>query len=102
MNHEQVLVSLKFIRNTFDTIGVECGVSSRYTIDKWAEVLLTGDESEVIPFAHCIQDTTNAIQSLLYSINKVAKDFLTPHVDFPEDKAQTTQETTEIQKGDDL
>jgi hypothetical protein len=102
MNHEQVLASLKFVRNTFDTIGIECGMKSRKTIDMWAEILSSGDESEAVPFSYFIQNATTVLRGLLYSIDKVAKDFSNlAEVDSTANEAQTKQET-EAEQGDDL
>lgn len=69
-NSEQVLAALKSIRNTFDTIGVECGFFSRNAIDVWVEFRENKDDFVASCFAKDMKHKINSLRSLLYSIDK--------------------------------
>ena len=47
MRNQEMLAEIKFIRNVFDSISLECGMASRLASDVWAEVLQDGDRVTV-------------------------------------------------------
>lgn len=77
MRNTEMLSEIKFIRNTFDTISLECGMASRLASDVWAEVLQDGDRVQGMGFAMNMLNKIDALRSHLYSIQlkaeKVAK-----------------------------
>ncbi len=73
MQNEGQLNSLKFIRNVFDTIGVECGIASRAAIDMWAQVLENKEDAHPIGYAKNALHKLDALNSLLYSIKVQAE-----------------------------
>ena len=73
MNYEDKLNSLRFIRNTFDTIGVECAIASKTAIDTWAIILESKDDVYSISYTKNVLHKLKALDSLLYSINVQAE-----------------------------
>ena len=77
MRNKEMLSEIKFIRNVFDSISLECGMASRLASDVWAEVLQDGDRVQGMGFAMNMLNKIDALRSHLYSIQlkaeKVAK-----------------------------
>ena len=77
MRNQEMLSEIKFIRNVFDTLSLECGMASRLAGDVWAEVLQDGDRVQGMGFAMNMLNKIDALRSHLYSIElkaeKVAK-----------------------------
>ena len=77
MRNTEMLSEIKFIRNVFDSISLECGMASRLASDVWAEVLQDGDRVQGMGFAMNMLNKIDALRSHLYSIQlkaeKVAK-----------------------------
>ena len=77
MRNQEMLSEIKFIRNVFDSISLECGMASRLASDVWAEVLQDGDRVQGMGFAMNMLNKIDALRSHLYSIQlkaeKVAK-----------------------------
>ena len=74
MTNEEILLVIKEIRNVFDTLGVECDLASRFSMDTWAAVL-QGEDGKLhcINFHKNILHRVSALRSLLYSIEVKAK-----------------------------
>ena len=77
MRNPEMLAEIKFIRNMFDTLSMECGMASRLASDVWAEVLQDGDRVQGMGFAMNMLNKIDALRGHLYSIQlkaeKVAK-----------------------------
>jgi len=77
MRNPEMLSEIKFIRNVFDSISLECGMASRLASDVWAEVLQDGDIVQGMGFAMNMLNKIDALRGHLYSIQlkaeKVAK-----------------------------
>ena len=67
-NNQELLATIKEIRNTFDTIGVEVGIASRAAIDMWANCLQDNERAHPIGYAKNVLNKLSALSSLLYSI----------------------------------
>ena len=68
MTNEEILLAIKDIRNVFDTLGVECGLASRFSMDIWAQILQGGGNLELVNFVQTIQHKVSALKTLLNSI----------------------------------
>jgi hypothetical protein len=68
-----MLSEIKFIRNMFDSISLECGMASRLASDVWAEVLQDGDRVQGMGFAMNMLNKIDALRSHLYSIQLKAE-----------------------------
>ena len=77
MRNKEMLSEIKFIRNVFDSISLECGMASRLASDVWGEILQDGDRVQGMGFAMNMLNKIDALRSHLYSIQlkaeKVAK-----------------------------
>ena len=73
MRNQEMLSEIKFIRNVFDSISLECGMASRLASDVWAEVLQDGDRVQGMGFAMNMLHKADALESLLHSIKVKAK-----------------------------
>ena len=77
MRNQEMLSEIKFIRNVFDTLSLECGMASRLAGDVWAEALQDGDRVQGMGFAMNMLNKIDALRGHLYSIQlkaeKVAK-----------------------------
>ena len=73
MRNQEMLSEIKFIRNVFDTISLECGMASRLASDVWAEVLQDGDRVQGMGFAMNMLNKIDALRSHLYSIQVKAE-----------------------------
>ena len=68
-----MLAEIKFIRNMFDTLSMECGMASRLASDVWAEILQDGDKVQGMGFAMNMLNKIDALRSHLYSIQVKAE-----------------------------
>ena len=68
MSKEETLGLIKDIRNTFDTLGVECGMASRLSMDAWARLLESDDTFQATCLANSMLHKIKALEGLLYSI----------------------------------
>lgn len=68
-----MLSEIKFIRNVFDTISMECGMASRLASDVWAEILQDGDRVQGVGFAMNMLNKIEALKGHLYSIQLKAE-----------------------------
>lgn len=73
MRNKEMLSEIKFIRNVFDTISLECGMASRLASDVWAEVIQDGDRVQGMGFAMNMLNKIDALRSHLYSIQLKAE-----------------------------
>ncbi len=65
---DEDLANIKFIRNIFDTIGVDCGIASRFSMDTWGNVLESGENSRCVGYANTIIQKARSLEGLLNSI----------------------------------
>ena len=73
MHNKEMLAEIKFIRNVFDSISLECGMASRLASDVWAEVLQDGDRVQGMGFAMNMLNKIDALRGHLYSIQLKAE-----------------------------
>ena len=73
MRNSEMLAEIKFIRNMFNTLSMECGMASRLASDVWAEVLQDGDRVQGMGFAMNMLNKIDALRSHLYSIQLKAE-----------------------------
>ena len=73
MRNPEMLSEIKFIRNVFDSISLECGMASRLASDVWAEVLQDGDIVQGMGFAMNMLNKIVALRGHLYSIQLKAE-----------------------------
>lgn len=73
MRNPEMLSEIKFIRNLFDTLAMECGMASRLASDVWAEILQDGDRIQGMGFAMNMLNKIDALRSHLYSIQLKAE-----------------------------
>jgi len=73
MRNPEMLSEIKFIRNVFDSISLECGMASRLASDVWAEVLQDGDIVQGMGFAMNMLNKIDALRGHLYSIQLKAE-----------------------------
>ena len=73
MCNSEMLSEIKFIRNVFDTISMECGMASRLASDVWAEILQDGDIVQGVGFAMNMLNKVDALRGHLYSIQLKAE-----------------------------
>jgi len=73
MRNKEMLAEIKFIRNMFDSISLECGMASRLASDVWAEIIQDGDRVQGMGFAMNMLNKIDALRSHLYSIQLKAE-----------------------------
>jgi len=73
MLNKEMLAEIKFIRNVFDTLSLECGMASRLASDVWAEILQDGDRVQGMGFALNMLNKIDALKDHLYSIQLKAE-----------------------------
>ena len=73
MTNKEMLSEIKEIRNEYDTLGLECGIASRFSMDTWAQMLQDGGKLERINFSKTILHKVSALRTLLYSIEVKAR-----------------------------
>jgi len=73
MRNPEMLSEIKFMRNVFDGISLECGMASRLASDVWAEVLQDGDIVQGMGFAMNMLNKIDALRGHLYSIQLKAE-----------------------------
>ena len=73
MRNPEMLSEIKFNRNVFDSISLECGMASRLASDVWAEVLQDGDIVQGMGFAMNMLNKIDALRGHLYSIQLKAE-----------------------------
>lgn len=85
MQMDEDLASIKFIRNIFDTIGVECGIASRLSMDTWGNVLESGENLRCIGYANTVIQKAKSLEGLLNSIKVHAERIINGSVVNPPD-----------------